>query len=143
MASDDHEETSGHRVAHAGLAKDHSAKRQRHEQERPVQQEPSSGSGVKRCSADDEAIRRAVAEAEKALTRARVLEDRKAAKRASATSVQRAGRINGDGGHPAAAAAWMTAAEAVLADTRVTSGGSHSFSTPTDTRHDSSCRNNG
>ena len=57
---------------------------------------------LKRSLADDEAIRRADAEAEKALTRARVLEERRAAKRASATSVQRVGRINGDGGHPAA-----------------------------------------
>ena len=83
--------------ARAGLAKDHGAKRQRHEQERPVHQEPSSGSVVKRSLADDEATRRADAEAEKALTRARVLQERRAAKRASATSVQRVGRINGDG----------------------------------------------
>ena len=83
--------------ARAGLAKDHGAKRQRHEQERPVHQEPSFGSVVKRSLADDEATRRADAEAEKALTRARVLQERRAAKRASATSVQRVGRINGDG----------------------------------------------
>ena len=44
--------------------------------------QPSSGSGVKRCNI--EAIRRADAEAEKALKRAKVLEERRAAKRASA-----------------------------------------------------------
>ena len=41
-----------------------------------MQQEPSSGSGVKRSLVDDEAIRRADGEAEKALNRARVLEER-------------------------------------------------------------------
>ena len=46
-------------------------------------QEPSSGSGVKRSNG--EAIRRADAEAEKALKRAKVLEERRAAKRACAT----------------------------------------------------------
>ena len=46
-------------------------------------QEPSSGSGVKRSNL--EAIRRADAEAEKALKRARLLDERRAAKRASAT----------------------------------------------------------
>ena len=49
----------------------------------PIAQEPSSGSGVKRPNL--EAIRRADAEAEKALKRAKVLEERRAAKRASAT----------------------------------------------------------
>ena len=49
----------------------------------PMAQEPSSGSGVKRSNL--EAIRRADAEAEKALKRAKVLEERRAAKRASAT----------------------------------------------------------
>ena len=44
---------------------------------------PSSGSGVKRSNL--EAIRRAGAEAEKALKRAKVLEERRAAKRQSAT----------------------------------------------------------
>ena len=46
-------------------------------------QEPSSGSGVKRSNL--EAIRSADAEAEKALKRAEVLEERRATKRASAT----------------------------------------------------------
>ena len=49
----------------------------------PMAQEPSSDSGVKRLNI--EAIRRADAEAEKALTRAKVLDERRAAKRASAT----------------------------------------------------------
>ena len=49
----------------------------------PMAQEPSSGSGVKRSNL--EAIRRADAEAEKALKCAKVLEERRAAKRASAT----------------------------------------------------------
>ena len=46
-------------------------------------QEPSSGSGVKRSNL--EAIRRADAEAEKALKRAKPQEERRAAKRASTT----------------------------------------------------------
>ena len=46
-------------------------------------QEPSSESGVKRS--DVEAIRRADAEAEKALKRAKVLKERRAAKLPSAT----------------------------------------------------------
>ena len=46
-------------------------------------QEPSSGSGVKRSNL--EAIRRAHAEVQKALKRDKVLEERRAAKRASAT----------------------------------------------------------
>ena len=49
----------------------------------PMAQEPSSGSGVKRSNI--EAIRRADAEAEKGLKRAKVLEERRAAKRASAS----------------------------------------------------------
>ena len=48
-----------------------------------MSQEPSSGFGVKRS--DLEAIRRADAEAEKDLKRARMLEERRAAKRESAT----------------------------------------------------------
>ena len=46
-------------------------------------QEPSSGSGVERSNI--ETIRRADSEAEKALKRARLLEERRAAKEASAT----------------------------------------------------------
>ena len=53
-----------------------------------MQQGPTASSGYKRSAADDQAVRRADAEAEKALKRARLLEERRAAKRASATSVQ-------------------------------------------------------
>ena len=49
----------------------------------PMAQEPSPGSGVKRSNL--EVIRRADAEAEKAVKRAKVLEECRAAKRASAT----------------------------------------------------------
>ena len=49
-------------------------------------QEPSSGSGVKRSNV--EAIRRADEEAEKALKRAKVLKERRAAKRVSATPME-------------------------------------------------------
>ena len=69
-------------------------------------QEPSSGSGVKRCNS--EAIRRADAEAEKALKRASVLEERRAAKRASATPMDELDE------------SLMIAAEAVLTETRET-----------------------
>ena len=61
---------------------DHEAKR-RKDDTTPMVQEPSSGFGLKRSNI--EAIRRADAEAEKALERARLLEERRAAKRASAT----------------------------------------------------------
>ena len=61
---------------------DHEAKRHK-DDALPMEQEPSSSSGVKRANV--EAIRRADAEAEKALKRAKVLEERRAAKRASAT----------------------------------------------------------
>ena len=52
---------------------DHEAKR-RKDDVTPMEQEPSSSSGVKRSNI--EAIRRADAEAEKALKRARLLEER-------------------------------------------------------------------
>ena len=64
-------------------------------------QEPSSGSGVKRSNI--EATRRADAEAEKALKRARLVEERRAPKEASATSDT-----------------MLVAAEAVLPETRET-----------------------
>ena len=67
-------------------------------------QEPSCGSGVKRSNL--EAIRRADAEAEKELKRARLLEERQAAKRASAT--------------PDEMETMSVAAEAVLTETRET-----------------------
>ena len=61
---------------------DHETKR-RKDDATPMVQEPKSGFGVK-CS-HIEAIRRADAEAENALKRARLLDERRAAKRASAT----------------------------------------------------------
>ena len=79
-------------------------------------QEPSSGSGVKRSNL--EAIRRADAEAEKAVKRAKMLEERRAAKRASATPMGELeesatnAEISGE--------AMMVAAEAVLTETRET-----------------------
>ena len=79
-------------------------------------QEPSSGSGVKRS--DIEALRRADAEAEKALKRANVLEERRAAKRQSATPLdeleESATNVE------VTAESLMIAAEAVLTETRET-----------------------
>ena len=64
---------------------DHESKRHKSSDDTvPMAQEPSSGSGVK--SSNLEAIRRADAEAEKALKRAKLQEERRAARRASATS---------------------------------------------------------
>ena len=85
---------------------DHEAKR-RKDDATPTLQEPSSGSGVKRSAANIEAIRRADAEAEKALKRARLLDERRAAKRASATPMDELEPM-------------MVAAEAVLTETRET-----------------------
>ena len=77
-------------------------------------QEPSSGSGVKRSNL--EAIRRADAEAEKALKRAKVLQERRAAKRASATLMDELeeSATNSE----TLAEAMLIAAEAVLTETR-------------------------
>ena len=55
----------------------------------PTVQEPSSSSEVKRSNT--EAIHRSDAEAEKALNSARLLEERRAAKRASATPMDDGG----------------------------------------------------
>ena len=79
-------------------------------------QEPSSGSGVKRSNL--EAIRRADAEAEKALKRAKVPEERRAAKRASATPMDELeeSATNAD----VTAGSLMIAAEVVLTETRET-----------------------
>ena len=79
-------------------------------------QEPSSGSGVKRSNLD--AVRRADEEAEKALNRAKVLEERRAAKRASATPMDELeeSAMNAE----KSAEAMMVAAEAVLTETRET-----------------------
>ena len=79
-------------------------------------QEPSSGSGVKRSNL--EAIRRADAEAEKALKRAKLQEERRAAKRASATPMDELeeSKMNAE----KSAEAMMVAAEAILTETRAT-----------------------
>ena len=67
---------------------DHESKRHKNSDDTvPMAQEPSSGSGVKRTNL--EAIHRADAEAEKALKRARLLEERRATKRASATPMDK------------------------------------------------------
>ena len=79
-------------------------------------QEPSSGSGVKRTNL--EAIRRAHAEAEKALKRAKVLEERRAAKRASATPMDELEKSATNA--EVTAESLMIAAEAVLTETRET-----------------------
>ena len=82
----------------------------------PMAQEPSSGSGVKRSNF--EAIRRADAEAEKALKRAKVQEERRAAKRASATPMN---ELEESATNAEVSAEAMTiAAEAVLTETRET-----------------------
>ena len=77
---------------------------------------PSSGSGVKRSNL--EAIRRADAESEKALKRAKVLEERRAAKRESATLIDELeeSATNAE----VTAESLMIAAEAVLTETRET-----------------------
>ena len=82
----------------------------------PMAQEPSSGSGVKRSNL--EAIRRAGVEAEKALKRANVLEERRAAKRASTTPMDelKESATNAE----VSAESLMIAAEAVLTETRDT-----------------------
>ena len=82
----------------------------------PMAQEPSSGSGVKRSNV--EAFRRADAEAEKALTRAKVLEERRAAKRASATPTDELEESATN--EEVTAESLMIAAEAVLTQTRET-----------------------
>ena len=79
-------------------------------------QEPSSESGVKRS--DVEAIRRADAEAEKALKRAKVLKERRAAKRASATPMDELEESSTNA--EVTAESLMIAAEAVLTETRET-----------------------
>ena len=83
---------------------DHEAKR-RNDDTVPMVQELSSGSGVKRSNI---AIRRADAEAEKALERARLFSKRRAAKRASAT--------------PEEMETMLVAAEAAVTEVRETIG---------------------
>ena len=82
----------------------------------PMAQEPSSRSSVKRSNV--EAIRRVDAEAEKALKRDKVLEERRAAKRASATPMDEVeeSATNAE----VSAESLMIAAEAVLTGTRET-----------------------
>ena len=79
-------------------------------------QEPSSGSGVKRSNL--EAIRRADAEAEKALKRAKVLEERRAAKRQSATPMDEM-EESATNAH-LTAESLLIAAEVVVTETRQT-----------------------
>ena len=83
---------------------DHEAKRHQ-DDATPMVQEPSSGSGVKRSNI--EAIRRADAEAEEALKRVRLLDERRVAKRASAAPMDEMETM-------------MVAAEAILIETRET-----------------------
>ena len=78
-------------------------------------QEPSSGSGVKRSNS--EAIRRADAEAEKAVKRAKVLEERRAAKRTSATPMD---ELESATNAETSAEAMLIAAETALTETRET-----------------------
>ena len=82
----------------------------------PMAPEPSSGSGVKRSNV--EAIRRADAEAEKALKRAKVLEERRAAKRQPATPLDELEESATNA--QVTAESLMIAAEAVLTETRET-----------------------
>ena len=92
---------------------DHESKRHENSDDIvPMAQEPSSGSGVKRSYV--EAIRRADAEAEKALKRAKV-EERRAAKRQSATPMDELeeSATNAE----VTAESLMIAAEAVLTET--------------------------
>ena len=96
---------------------DHESKRHKNFDDTvPMAQEPSSGSGVKRSNL--ETIRRAGAEAEKALKRAKVLEERRAAKRQSATPMDelKESATNAE----VTAESMMIAAEAVLTETRET-----------------------
>ena len=79
-------------------------------------QDSSSGSGVKRSNS--EAIRRADAEAEKALKRAKELEERRAAKRESATPMDELEEFATNA--QVSAESLMIAANAVLTETRKT-----------------------
>ena len=99
---------------------DHESKRHRSSDDAvPMAQELSSGSGVKRSNL--EAIRRADAEAEKALKRAKLREERRAAKRASATPLNELEESAMSDGAEKSAEAMMVAAEGVLTETRETS----------------------
>ena len=96
---------------------DHESKRHKNSDDTvPMAQEPSSGSGVKRSFL--EAIRRADAESEKVLKRAKVLKERRAAKRACATPMDELeeSATNAE----VSAESLMIAAEAALTATRAT-----------------------
>ena len=82
----------------------------------PMAQEPSSGSGMKRSNLDS--LRRADAEAEKALKLARVLEERRAAKRESATPLDELEETATNA--EVTAESLMIAAEVTLSETRET-----------------------
>ena len=98
---------------------DHESQRKKNA-ETHEQEEPSSSSGIKRSTADVEAMRRADAEAERSLKRARMLEERRAAERASATPMDELeeSATNDDGEKPAGAI--LVAVEALLTETRET-----------------------
>ena len=98
---------------------DHESKRQKSD-ETLGQKEPSSSSGIKRSTADVEAMRRADAEAEKALKRARMLERRRAAKRTSATPLHELEESAMNDDAQKSAEAMLVAVEAVLTETRET-----------------------
>ena len=105
---------------------DHESKRQKGA-ETLKQQEASSSSGIKRSTADVEAMRRADAEADKALKHARMLVERRAAKRASATPLDdelEESAMNDDA--ETSAEAMLVAVEAVLTETCETVGRSQS-----------------
>ena len=113
---------------------DHESKRHKNSDNTvPMAQEPSSGSGVKRTNV--EAIRRADAEAEKALKRAKVLEERRAAKRASAIPMDelKESATNAE----VTAESWMIAAEAVLTETCETVEALTVLSSSTSSRNES------
>ena len=94
---------------------DHESKRHKSSDDTvPMAQEPSSGSGVKRSNL--EAIRRADTEAENAMKRAKMLEERRAAKRASATPMDELEESPTNA--EISAEAMMVAGEAVLTETR-------------------------
>ena len=96
---------------------DHESKRHKSSDDTlPMAQELSSGSGVKRSNL--EAIRRADAEAEKVVKHAKMLEERRAAKRVSVTPMAELeeSATNAE----ISAEAMMVAAEAVLTETRET-----------------------
>ena len=100
-----------------GTRDDHESKRHKSSDDTvPMSQEPSSESGVKRSNL--EAIRRADAEAEKAVKRAKMLEERRAAKRATATPMDELeeSATNAE----ISAEAMMVAADAVMTETRET-----------------------